>query len=310
MNLQISNTPNGWLAFELNVLRRLKYKSAIIPFANEPYIGTYLKRWDILVKANDHLQSAWTKSIAMIENNTEAMSENAVSMILEDAYVPYYRLQNEGLEDWFGETDRWWFDNVRQNIEKLSSPIAKAIALSIGMRVGDYVLSFGEATSEFRQPLSVVFKRIWESFPKPINNQKENRCHNRYSRDFIAENGLDLMFLRLPVPHNLPQRDHLKWRAWREEWVRGTNDFWGEMEKNLAGKLGTRVETKSQYLKFVEEILQTASHIPQWAIAHAEDGFISTQEIVELIGKIRRVDTVFTKDFSELTGKKAVVITA
>jgi hypothetical protein len=310
MHKQLSIVPNGCLAFELNVLRRLKYQSALIPFTDEPHIGAYLKRWDVLVFANDLMQSAWTKAIATIENNTEAMSEKAVQMVLEDAYVPHYRLQNPSLRNWFNETDAWWFDNVRQNINKLSSPIAKAIALSIGMKVGDYVLSFSDETLQLRQPLSKVFKNLWNTFPKPINNKKENLCRNQVAREFIAENGSELMFLRLPVVHNQPQREHLGWKGWREEWIRGTDEFWGELENEQSGKLDAPVETKAQYLQFLEDILQTASHIPQWAISHAEDGFISTQDIVEVIGKIRRVDTVFTKDFSELIGLKAVVITA
>jgi hypothetical protein len=82
------------------------------------------------------------------------------------------------------------------------------------------------------------------------------------------------------------------------------------LESSQAGKLGTLIETKSQYLQFVEDTLQTASHIPKWAVAHVENGFVSTQDIVEVIGRIRRVDTIFSKDFSELTGTKAVIITA
>jgi len=37
---------------------------------------------------------------------------------------------------------------------------------------------------------------------------------------------------------------------------------------------------------------------------------VSTQEIVNVIAGLRRVDTIYTKDFSELTGTRAVVITA
>ena len=46
------------------------------------------------------------------------------------------------------------------------------------------------------------------------------------------------------------------------------------------------------------------------AVAHVETGFISTQEIVDKISEVRRVDTIYTKDFSELTGTKAVIVTA
>ncbi len=82
------------------------------------------------------------------------------------------------------------------------------------------------------------------------------------------------------------------------------------METAQTGRLGALVETKYQYLRHLEEILQTASHIPVWAIAYVEDGFVSSQDVVEIIARIRRVDTIYTKDFSELSGTKAVIITA
>lgn len=305
-----SITPQGWLAFELNVLRRLKFNSAILPFTSEPNLGAYLKRWSVRVLANDLMQSAWTKSVAAIQNNAERLSDEDVSFVLEDAYVPRYRLQNETLRHWFNETDAWWFDNVRNNIENLSSSMAQAIALSIAMSVGDYVLSFDAETLQLRQPLSTVFKRLWSVQPEPVNNGQNNTCQNKPSTDFIAENYMDLMFLRLPSAHNQSQRSYLGRTAWREEWLRFGNDFWDEVEASQAGKLGTLVETKSQYLRLLEETLRTASHLPTWAIAHIEDGFVTTQDIVETIGQIRRVDTIFTKDFSELTGTKAVIITA
>ncbi|MCA1624698.1 MAG: hypothetical protein LC768_16310 [Acidobacteria bacterium] len=305
-----TTAPNGWLAFELNVLRRLKFESVILPFAGEPNLGGYLKRWNVRVLANDLSQSAWTKAVAVIQNNAEKLSDEDVNIILEDAYVPHYRLQNQALRNWFSETDAWWFDNVRKNIEKLLSPVRRAIALSVGMSVGDYVLSFNEETREFRQPLSTVFKRLQRIQPEPVNNGQNNTCQNKTANDFIAENRMDLMFLRLPLPRNQSLRKSFGAAAWREEWLCCKDDFWNDLEMSQAGKFGTLIETKHQYLRLLEEVLQTASYIPVWAIAHVEDGFVSTQDIVEIIGHFRRVDTIFTKDFSEFSGTKAVVITA
>ncbi len=303
-------TPKGWLAFELNVLRRLKFKSAALPFTGETNLGAYLKRWGGKVLANDPMKWSWIKGIADIQNNSEVLSTEDIEKILEDAYVPRYRLQNSALRNWFNETDSWWFDNVRQNIEKLESPIAKAIALSVGMGVGDYVLSFTDETLELRQPLSNIYKRLSSIKPPPFNNGENNTCSNRNVNEFVAENYPDLMFLRLPRAHNLGLRESLGKKAWREEWFRLGDEFWDALEAEQTGKLGTHIETKFQYLRLVEDILRTASHIETWAIAHVEDGFISTQDIVETISHLRRVDTIFTKDFSELTGTKAVIITA
>lgn len=311
MTLATKTTPTSWLAFELNVLRRLEVKSVAMPFTGEPTLGSYLKRRDIRVLANDLMQSSWTKAVAAIQNNSEKLSDDDVNTILEDVYVPRHKLQNPALRNWFSETDSWWFDNVRQNLERLQSPFAFALAASLAMAVGDYVMSFTPDTLELRQPLSNVYRRLWTILPEPTNNGQNNSCHNKGPNEFIAESfNAELMFLRLPASGTGTTRGFSNRVLWREEWLRGGDDFWSDVEAARSGRLGMPVETKSQYLKLLEETLRTASHINTWAIAHVETGFVSTQDLVEVIGRIRRVDTIYTKDFSELTGSKAVIITA
>jgi hypothetical protein len=303
-------TSHGWLAFELNVLRRFEFVSAALPFTGEPHLGAYLKRRNARVLANDLTQSAFVKAVAAIQNNGEILSDEEANIVLEDAYVPRYQLQNPSLRNWFNETDSWWFDNVRQNIERLPSLFSRATAMAIAMQAGDYLLSFTEATRELRQPLSKVFERLRSAFPAPVNNGQNNVCYNKSVIDFIAETRTDLMFLRLPRAHNLSLRNALGWTAWQEEWLQSGDAFWTDLERAQTGKLGAHVETKYQYLRLVEDLLRTAAHIDKWAISHTEDGFISTQELVETVNRVRHVDTIFTKDFSELTGMRAVIITA
>ena len=111
--------PAGWLAFDLNVLRRHKFGSAALPFCDDPALAAYLKRMNVRVAANSPLQSAWTRLQAQVGNSRERLTEDDVNVVLDDAYVPGYRYRNAGLRDWFNETDSWWFDNVRANIDKL-----------------------------------------------------------------------------------------------------------------------------------------------------------------------------------------------
>jgi hypothetical protein len=309
MNLN-GTIPNGWLAFELGVLRRLKFKSISVAFTGEPDLGVYLKRWGVRVATNDLARWATTKAAALVENNTERLKEEEVSLVLEDAYVPRHRLYNSSLRKWFNETDAWWFDNMRQNIEGLESPTRRALALTCGMMVGDYTLSFDEETREFRQPLSQVFRRVWQSLAEPVDNSQRNTSDNREARDFIAEQHTNLLYLRLPRPKNQREQPRNAFYSWREEWLRGEDGFWDEFEKSRAGRLGTGVATKQQYLRFVEDLLRVALHLPVWAIAHAEDGFIPTGDLVETINRVRKVETVYSKDFSELTGLRATIITA
>ena len=102
MQLQTSVNSGGmsWLGFELNILRRLKFKSAALPLAGEPHLGNYLKRWDVRVVANDPAQWAWTKSVAFVENNSEVLTERDVELVLADAYVPGNFFKNASLVSW------------------------------------------------------------------------------------------------------------------------------------------------------------------------------------------------------------------
>jgi hypothetical protein len=300
--------PERWLAFELSVLRRLKFSSVAIPFAAETDLAAHLKRWGARVVTSDVARWAWIESLARVENSGEQLTAQEVEVVLEDAYVPGHRLRNAALRRWFTETDAWWFDNVRANADRLDSPIKRALALTIGMAVGDYALSFDEATRELRQPLSRVYRRLWEIQPPPFNNHQNNVSANQPAREFIAEQHTDLLFLRLPQARRERAAGSPRW-AWREEWVRGENNFWAEMEKSQAGRLGAPVGTKQQYLRLVQELLEAALHLPAWAIAHVENGFVATDELVETVRRVRKVGNIYTKDFSELTGARASIIT-
>lgn len=304
--------PNGWLNFELSVLRRLKFSSIAIPFTGEPNLGSQLKRWQVRVAANDPMAWAATKATATVENNSERLSTDEIDSILDDAYVPRERLDNPSLLSRFNDTDAWWFDNVRFNAERLDSNYKRCLALTLGIMVGDYVRSFSEDNRHLREPLSLsrIFRQMWDAFPLPYDNAMHNKATNQDVRSFIAERRhTDLMFLRLPAQVELQPLQQSA-VGWREEWLLGGDDFWDEIERNRAGKLGSRVQSKQQYLGFVEDVLHTAAHIPIWALALTENGFISNDELVETIERVRKVDAIYSKDFSDLLGVRAAIITA
>lgn len=272
----------------------------------DPAIGSYLKRRNVRVASNDILQSDWQRSIGVIQNTAEKLDERDVELILEDAYIPGYKLTNESLLRYFSEVDSWWFDNLRRNIDRLDSPFKRAIAASLVFAVGDYVGSFSDDTRELRQPLSATFRRLLSVMPEPVAGGSGHVCHNKTPDAFVAETFGDVLFLRLPKAEIGANGS----RPWREEWLRGNAGFWPEFEASTAGKLGRPVETRSQYVRLVDDLLNRASNIKQWVITHTDTGVISAQDIAQIVGKHRAVEAIFTKDFSELTGKRAVIITA
>ncbi len=305
--------PSGWLAFELSVLHRLKFNSIALPFTGEPDLCIHLKRWKTRIAANDPMLWSYTKVTALVENRSELLSEDDLDMLLDDAYVPRDKQDNPTITKWFNETDAWWFDNVRFNAERFDSPFKRALALTLGMMVGDYVLSFSEQTRQLREPLSLskVCRQIAGTLPQPFDNSLRNRSSNYDVRTFVAErHQTDLLFLRLPAPILKSEPHRGSALAWREEWLQGGDHFWGDFGNRSAGQLGAPVQSKQQYLGFVEDLLQRATHIRAWALVHTENGFISSEELVETISPIRKIDAVYSKDFSDLLGVRASIITA
>ena len=313
VNNSLGTFSNGWQAFELSVLGRLSFSAVALPFTGEPNLSFQLKRWKRRVAANDPMIWSSTKAMALVENVSHNLDKDDLEIVLQDAYVPRDKMDNPSLLKWFNETDAWWFDNVRFNAERLESEYKRALALTLGMQIGDYVLSFSEETRQLREPLSLsnVLRTRAESLPSAFDNSMRNMSSNQDVRAFVAERQhTDLLFLRLPSPVIQSEQSRAKLSGWREEWLRGGDEFWSDFEKSRSGKLGAPVQSKQQYLGLVEDLLRTAAHIPTWAIAHIENGFISGEQLVETIGRIRKVDVVYSKDFSDLLGVRASIITA
>jgi hypothetical protein len=311
--IEPNSFPNGWLAFELSVLRRLRFSAVAIPITGEPHLSVQLKLWKVRVAANDTMTWAFTKALALVENSDEHLTEKDIAVVLEDAYVPHDKLDNPSVTNWFNESDAWWFDNVRLNAERLESEYKRALALTCSMMVGDYVLSFDKETWGLREPLALsnVFRKMAALLPPPYDNSMQNRSSNQDGRDFVAERQhTDLLFLNLPTPIIQSEPSRKTFLSWREEWLRGGDTFWEDFERQRVGKLGAPVQSKQQYLGFVEDLLRTAAHIPAWAISHTENGFITSDELVDTISAIRKVNAIYTKDFSDLLGVRASIIQA
>ena len=303
----------GWLAFELSVLRRLKFESVAFPLAGDANLAMYVKHFGARVLANDPAQWAWTQALAFVENNCDTLTEQDLATILDDAYVPRNQLGDPGLLSWFNETDASWFDNVRVNADRLASSYKRALVLAIGMAVGDYVFSFNVDTRGLRRPLwlSHVFRLAWQTLPQPINNLRKNTSSNQPVKNFLADTqNTDLLFLRLPRPARAIDSRNARALTWREEWVRQGKVPSDDSPTQRGAKLDGYVETKEQYLRVIEELLTTSSHLPLWAIEGVSDGFLSTEELIECVEGARKIDAIYTKDFSELLGIQSVIITA
>ena len=281
------------LGFQASVLRQLEFRSIAIPYWSEGRLDWYLKAWGKVIFANDPRRWAGTVARANVEA-TEPLSEDTIARILEEVYVPRVRLSNPGLRRWFGETDAWWMDNLRRNIESLDDQLVRAQAVMLGLQTGDYALSFDNETLELRRPLTTVFWRLaGRAFVGPAGHP-HNRSFNQSAEDFIRHARADLCYLRCPSSHS--DRGGAESRSeWRETWVCGAD--------NEEGAMGTTApQSRQAYLALLDRLLRPAANFKIWAVEYQEPDLASAQDIIELIKEYRPVKATYSKDVTEVAG--------
>jgi hypothetical protein len=284
------------LGFQASVLRQLEFRSIAVPFWSEARLDWYLKAWGKLIFAND--PRGWAGIVARA--NVEAiqpLGEDTITRVLEDVYIPGVRLANPDLRRWFGETDAWWMDNLRRNIEALDDQIMRAQALTLGLHTGDYALSFDEETLDLRRPLTTVFWRLaGRAFAGPAG-QPHNRSFNQPAEDFIKHARADLLYLRSPDSHT--DRGGAEARSeWREAWVSGPAPH----ETDGASKGPPPPQSTQSYLAALDRLLRHAANFRTWAVEYQEPGLATAQDIIELIKEYRPVKATYSKDVTEVAG--------
>jgi hypothetical protein len=297
----ISRRGRRWLGFELSVLRRLKFSSIAIPFTGRPDLGWHLKCWGKQVITNDICQWSWWMSRALIENSKDSLDIEDVAYILGENGVAE-DIDVTGSFPLKTEDEATWFLKVRENIQNLGSEHKRALGYLHALDVADYLLAFTDETEHLRRPLNEVFTALWRNQKPVVDNQQLNLAANQDANDFIGGVRADCMFVRLPRPEGLVAHEQQVTR-WRESWVRANESEWDTLVAERCGRLGDSVVSKDHYLELAGSFLEGARHIPKWAIAHDEDGFLSAAEIGELMRQFRRrVEVTYAKDFSGVVG--------
>ncbi len=284
------------LGFQASVLRQIEFRSIAIAICGWARMEWYLKTWGKLIFSNDPRAWASAASRALIEART-APSEEHIAELLRDVYVPGNKLANPSLRRWFGETDAWWMDNLRCNIERAGDDLLRAQAIYLGLQVGDYALSFTDQTRELRRPLATVFWRLAGLLMSGPQGHAHNRSFNLPVEEFARMSRADLFYLNLPAAQ--AERAGSEARSqWRESWTRSSDQVAGDEVMRLV----STAQSKHTYLSMVERILRAAPHIKTWAIEYQDTGLASAHDISELIKEHRPVQATYSKDLTEVAG--------
>jgi hypothetical protein len=284
------------LGFEASVLRQIDFRSIAIALCGWARLDWYLKVWGKLIMSNDPRGWAAAASRSLIEARTP-LGEEQVAELLTDLYVPAGRLANPALRRWFGESDAWWMDNLRRNIDRIEDPLHRAQAIMLGVQTGDYALSFNDETREIKRPLTTIYWRLAGRATLGPQGHPHNRSYNLPVEEFIRQSRADLLYLSLPPSHAEMSGSEAR-NEWREAWVKATD---GASIDDMQ-KLMIAPQSKHTYLTLIDRLLRAGAHIRSWAIQYQDVGLASAHDISELIKDHRAVRATYSKDLTEVAG--------
>jgi hypothetical protein len=298
------------LAFEASVLRRLRFTSVAIPFSGDPNLAWYLKLWHKRVLANDLAHGPWWALRALIENGTGRLEDDDLERITAAAYEPGHRLSNPALAAWLPETEAWWFDNVRARLETIESVPRRALAIRAALLTADYALSFPQEAAHLKRSLSRVFADLARAERPPVDNGSQSMALNLDAESFLGRTRADLLYVCFPGPEGFGA-----WRRYRrgfyEVWLRGRDDFWGDLENAQRNRFGGAFHSKQAYLVAVERFIRSAGSFGTIALLLRETGWLSLGEMTDLVTGFRKIRVTYTKDLTQVArGQRLNLIVA
>ncbi|MBX7220907.1 MAG: hypothetical protein K1Y36_13230 [Blastocatellia bacterium] len=288
------------LGFEVSVLRRLEGESIAIAFGGEGKLAWHLKLLGKRVMSNDLCQATTWQAIGSVENNGFLLSASACELLVEAAntYQEQHELRNQKLLDWFPLAQACWLEGYRDAVLKLGDRPIQGLAFTLGLRLGEYWLSFERETESLRRSWDDVIPEVLMQLQAVIDNRRENLVLNLDAHQFALQVKANVFYAHLPSGKSLLTHLHQKW-GWQEIWLSGDPQIWERMALAQRGRFGGQLQTRSAYKETTRSLCKRLRAFPQWAIGVTQPGPLSLDETIHIIEEFRRVDKIYTKDVGE-----------
>jgi hypothetical protein len=291
----------GLTAFEVAVLREVNFASLAIPFGGDGRLAWRLKMLGKRVFTNDIQQSKTCRAIAAAENNGLTLNAALLDTLLAAAHDaaedPDFPI-NGGLLRWFAPSEARWLEGFRQAALAMPERIVQALAMSLGLRLGDYRLAFDETARELRRPLEDVAIELSPRLNLAVDNRQANAASNLDARQFVFQAQADAVYVRFPAFEALDRAERAP-EGWREVWTSGSPAIWRTITLHQRGTFGGRFLTRSDYQTAVASFLKRLDSFPQWIISASQSPAMTLEELTGHVERCRPVERTFTKDAGE-----------
>ncbi|MDI1229166.1 MAG: Dam family site-specific DNA-(adenine-N6)-methyltransferase [bacterium] len=219
-----------------SVASQFSFDSAVDLFSGSGAVGYMFKTQGIDVTSNDYMAMSAVFTKAMIENNDVTLSGDEVLQLLSPVKKNDHFVENTFKGLYFADEDNQVIDVIRQNIQGLSNPSKRAIAMSALIRaclkkrprgIFTYV---GYKYDDGRKDLTMSFKQQFIAAVEAVNNavfDNGTQCKSRHGDAMsFKKNDAELIYIDPPYYSPLSDNEYVR----RYHFVEGLARDWKDVE--------------------------------------------------------------------------------
>lgn len=224
------------------IFQQLKFETALDAFSGTSSVAYLLKSMGKAVDANDYLRFNYYTAKALIENNSVTLSDEEVAEIIR--YNPdkdnFIEKEFSGL--YFSKRDCRWLDSAIANIDFITHPYKKAIALTalcracIKKRPRGIFTYIGMRYDDGRRDLQLDISAHFAEAVQMINNSVFNNGHKcrAFNLDIMKFQGTNYDLVYFDPPYFSLRSDNEYSR--RYHFLEGLVSYWKHVEINRSTK--------------------------------------------------------------------------
>lgn len=309
-----------------NSLLKIEFNTVLDAFSGTSAISYIMKEMGKTVYSNDILKFNYDISKALIENNTEQITEEEAIQLIKkkDNFNYLYFIKDTFHDIYFLDEENEWLDIVIQNIHEIKNEYKKSMFLwalyqsciskrpynlfhrkNLYVRTADVKRNFGNKTT-WDKP----FEKHFYHFIKEINNAIfDNKKNNQvFCNDIFDLNiNVDLVYIDSPY---IPSKGSLTYYRDFYHFLDGLSDYYNwinkidynSKHKKLKSTYNIWEDKKEIELGF-EKLIEKFKN-STIVISYRDDGIPSINQLVEILKKNGKEVSIESINYQYVLSKK------
>ena len=303
-----------------------KIKTVCDAFSGSQSVSYFFKQYGYKTITNDFLKFNHQIGLSLIENRTEILTENDISLLFSktDKSSEFTLMDDTFRGIFFKKEDSLFIDNFRANVNMLENKYKQALALTVMNRsltrkitMGHFAhtqaLNYANNPDRIKRnrslikPIKELFLEILPLYNTAIfDNKQDNMSYNENILELLPNlNDVDMIYFDPPYCDS--HADYQSFYHLLETYT----EYWKDKKfvngiKRYEPQKYSGFDKKTQIIKSFEQMFLLSEHIPYWLISYNNRSFPDIVTFEAMLKKYKNVRTEI-KEYKNGRGGKGSV---